>query len=270
MPSRRRRPGATLRRDDENDWHTGEDIRLLASLAALLHDLGKATAAFQARLHGRRHGVADRYRHEWISLRLFEAFVGGDGDEAWLQRLARLSADDQDDWLKGLLRDGLDDAAGAPFPRMPPLAAAIGWLVVQSSPPSSVAETGTRPTGFRSDHLETFPSHRDGGLESVRQGPFEEKPDDYWRFEHRLPVATERWRRRAHHLAERLLRRLNQHCQPWLDNPYLMHIARMSLMLADHHYSSLTGPDARLQWRIRLSALCQHEPRERRAQPAAR
>lgn len=28
--------------DDENDWHTAEDIRLLAQLAALFHDFGEA------------------------------------------------------------------------------------------------------------------------------------------------------------------------------------------------------------------------------------
>lgn len=235
-----------LRRDDENDWHTGEDIRLLASLAALLHDLGKATAAFQARLHGKRQGVADRYRHEWISLRLFEAFVGGEGDEAWLQRLARLSADNQDDWLKGLLRDGLDDAAGAPFHCMPPLAAAIGWLVVSHHRlPQWPKQDKT--SGFRSDHLEAFPVIMTADWNQSTGELFEEKPDDYWRFEHRLPVATERWRRRAHHLAERLLRRLKSYRQPCLDNPYLMHTARMSLMLADHHYSSLTAPNDRLR-----------------------
>lgn len=39
-----------LRGEDENDWHMGQDIYLLAGLAALLHDLGKASRAFQMRL----------------------------------------------------------------------------------------------------------------------------------------------------------------------------------------------------------------------------
>lgn len=51
VPTNRTRRNV-LRRNDENDWHTGEDIKLLAQLAALLHDLGKASVAFQARLRG--------------------------------------------------------------------------------------------------------------------------------------------------------------------------------------------------------------------------
>lgn len=78
-----------LRREDENDWHSGEDIRLLATLAALLHDLGKAMAQFQRRLLATEAVGRNQIRHEWVSLRLFQAFVGGDQDDAgWLRRLA--------------------------------------------------------------------------------------------------------------------------------------------------------------------------------------
>ena len=71
-----------LRSQDENDWHTGEDIHLLTALAALLHDLGKACRAFQMRLEGKLE-ERNQYRHEWVSLRLFEAFVGQDDDATW-------------------------------------------------------------------------------------------------------------------------------------------------------------------------------------------
>ena len=76
-----------LRQDDENDWHTANDIRLLAAMAALFHDFGKANDTFQAKLRGKGK-MADPYRHEWVSLRLFQAFVRQDADAEWLQRLA--------------------------------------------------------------------------------------------------------------------------------------------------------------------------------------
>lgn len=73
-----RTEGDILRSRDEDDWHTGEEIRLLSSMGALFHDLGKANQAFQKKLRGHKP-VADAYRHEWVSLRLFQAFVGSAG-----------------------------------------------------------------------------------------------------------------------------------------------------------------------------------------------
>jgi hypothetical protein len=54
------------------------------------------SGAASARAH-----YAGMYRHEWISLRLFQAFVGDSTDEAWLQRLIEPSASDDASWLAG-------------------------------------------------------------------------------------------------------------------------------------------------------------------------
>jgi CRISPR-associated endonuclease/helicase Cas3 len=62
----------------------------------------------------------------------------------------------------------------------------------------------------------------------------------YWHFPHGLPVVTELWRKRAARLAQRLLvLRAKPEKGNWLANPYVMHVSRLCLMLADHHYSSL-------------------------------
>jgi CRISPR-associated endonuclease/helicase Cas3 len=121
-----------LRQEDENDWDTGEAIYLLTGLAALLHDLGKASLAFQRRLRGELQ-ERNQYRHEWTSLRLFEAFVGSDTDSQWLSRLADLSLIYDECWLgRRLRRDGLEASTPPPFVSMAaaPLARAIGWLVL--------------------------------------------------------------------------------------------------------------------------------------------
>lgn len=242
-----------LRRRDENDWHNGEDILLLTALAALLHDLGKACDAFQQRLKGKLEG-RNLYRHEWISLRLFQAFVGSDDDASWLARLAEGSYQEQD-WLGGLERDGIDTPASAVFSRLPPLAAALGWLVLSHhrlplKPPERDGEAerrwGRGNTPLQSEQL--------GGLFASIHAEWNELPETqdpkriapYWQFKGGLPVSTPRWRERASKLARRLQARLPSGCH-WLESRYVMHLARLSLMLADHHYSSLED----LQHRVR-------------------
>lgn len=245
-----------LRRSDENDWHTGEDIKLLAQMAALLHDLGKASIAFQARLRGK---LRDRnlFRHEWVSLRLFLAFVGNDDDASWLRRLADPGEADDASWLASgrYLRDGLDDDASSPFKHLPPLAAAIGWLIVTHHrlpvlPVHDAISGQQAPLGRRSP---TFnPAQLPHLLEAVAhdwneigQSAAQTETEACWRFDGGLPVLLPKWRAQAAKLATRLLALSNKPGRgDWLDNPYVMHLARLSLMLADHHYSGLPSDSA--------------------------
>lgn len=240
-----------LRRDDENDWHSGEDIRLLAQMAALLHDLGKASAAFQAKLK-QRQAIADAYRHEWVSLRLFEAFVGPAASDAeWLERLACGDGRQDGDWLARLQRDGMPSpqakpAGGARFKKsvqqagnplraggLPPLAQVIGWLVVSHH---------RLPLGeLQRRDLPTLPTPINAEWCGARQASEQDKAA-CWQFaDGHLPFASRSWRQRIAECATGLLRHpgLLQRAAGMLDNPWLLHLARLALMLADHHYSSL-------------------------------
>ena len=244
-----------LRRHDENDWHTARDIRLLAQLAALLHDLGKASVAFQQRLEGRLT-ERNRYRHEWVSLRLFQAFVGRDDDSGWLARLADPGAVNEQDWIASgrYLRDGLDDADPHPFRQLPPLAAAVAWLVLThhrlpvvpvDRPDGSQDWQGRRASRFDPSWLAN-PLHGVAhDWNEIRQAATRDQVAPYWLLAASLPVTSQPWRTQAARVARSLqdlcLRRARS--QSWLGNAYVMHLARLSLMLADHHYSSL-GVDA--------------------------
>ncbi|MDF5873283.1 HD domain-containing protein [Pseudomonas aeruginosa] len=129
-----------LRKEDENDWHSAEDIRLLTVMAALFHDIGKASQAFQAKLRNRGKPMADAYRHEWVSLRLFEAFVGpGSSDEDWLRRLA----DKRDGRCLAVATGQGRPATRAtrPVPEKPATAARPGGRLVDRQP-SSPAQRG--------------------------------------------------------------------------------------------------------------------------------
>lgn len=248
-----------LRGADEDDWHTAEDISLLAQLAALLHDLGKASVAFQKRL---RSGSFDRnlYRHEWVSLRLFLAFVGQDDDNGWLQRLATADPESDALWLSAgrFWRDGLDLKAPRPFAGLPPLAAAVAWLVVThhrlptlpvNRPGSDEQQwLGSRSREFNDvERLHELLAEMRHDWNEIRSAASVEDIAPYWTMAGALPVTLAKWRARAAKLAQRLLQLIRKPGKgDWLSNPYVMHVARMSLMLADHHYSSL-APDSHLR-----------------------
>ena len=234
-----------LRLADENDWHTGEIIYLLSAFAALLHDLGKACNAFQSRLAGKPYYEgANLYRHEWVSLRLFQAFVGKDDDVTWLQRMADLSDTDHKSWLKNLQRDGLDANIDKPFDSLPPLAAALAWLVVShhrlpSSPDNQQGINADQFTNYFKDiNAQWNQRCSETTIKLI-------KP--YWSFRHGLPTSNSVWQKRAARLAVRLLKTQDStQAANWLDNLYVMHLSRLSLMLADHHYSSLSEKKDRI------------------------
>jgi len=224
-----------LRRTDENDWHRVEDIRLLAAMAALFHDIGKANRAFQAKLRSQSNG-ADAYRHEWVSLRIFEAFVGGDSDERWLQRLSDPAQLHDDSWLNRIVRDGIAQKATSPFAKgkLPPLAQVVGWLIV------SHHRLPYPRSGVKREAFDYLPACIVAEWSAPREGANDDEKTACWTFDRGLPFASADWRRRVSECAKSILARpqLIVRAAEFLKDPYVMHLSRLVLMLADHYYSS--------------------------------
>ena len=112
----------------ENEWRYASSIQIIATISALLHDIGKSTIGFQKKLQvATKQG--DPYRHEWISLKLFELIIADcSTDDAWLNRFITLN-----DWLKAndiekLLANSNHDTVKVQD--MPPLAQWTAWLIV--------------------------------------------------------------------------------------------------------------------------------------------
>lgn len=218
-----------LRASDEDDWHSAEDIRLLACIAALFHDFGKAVLAFQNKLR-KNLAIADPYRHEWISLRLFEAFVAGQGDEQWLQRLATVDATATKACLKLLKCDGLGEHRG-PFAGLPPVAKAVGWLIVSHHRMPASQEK------FNRKHIESLPDVIAKTWCGERKDATQSELKQCWNLKAGLPFDSRHWCEHAGKLAAQMLRRVGLLSTDWCSNAYAMHTARMTLMLADHYYS---------------------------------
>ena len=250
-----------LRAESENDWHSLTVIHLLASLAALLHDLGKACLAFQRRLKTAGPIERNLYRHEWVSLRLFQAFVGDSSDAQWLERLISPAPDDDQSWITRLserrLRDGLDTAArdNKPFALLPPLAQVVAWLVLTHHrlPVMPTKDDtgcwqwlGARVRNLHAAQLDKLLEQVSADWNELAHSQDHDAIQPYWSFPHGLPVTTDAWRKRTARVARRLLAIVEgADARNWLDDPYVMHLGRLGLMLADHHYSSLADPASR-------------------------
>lgn len=232
-----------VRSKDENDWHSLRQIHLLTSLAALWHDMGKACAQFQARLTQTCAISANIFRHEWISLRIFQAFVGGDDDHAWLERLERQEVTSEE-CLKKVQADGLRAYSPTPFRTMPPLAQAVGWLIVTHHRlPICPLHA---PSELSAAMLDAVPSGITAQWNELSESADSKEFNPYWQFKHGLPLDLASWQKRAAKCARNLLEIASDQLSGSLTNPYIMHLSRLALTLADHEYSSRTYHKERL------------------------
>lgn len=234
-----------LRSQDENRWHSGEAMALLAAIAGLFHDLGKANHLFQDKLRGKRHELSEPLRHEWVSLRIFEAFVDGRDDRQRLTALSNLTPHDEKQALASLGKQAESKAQPTgenPFEGLPPLARIIGWLIVSHHRLPQFDTSETRLAAPTPEQLALTSWRFDASWNSpqCRDPEWDEKAwQRLWRFPHGTPLASQTWCSKANRLALRALQ-----CPPlwqegeWLSDRFTAHLARLCLMLADHAYSA--------------------------------
>ncbi|MBA0187572.1 type I-F CRISPR-associated helicase Cas3f [Pectobacterium odoriferum] len=232
-----------LRAQDENPWHSAEVFSLLAAIAGLFHDVGKANALFQAGLSG-TGPRGQPYRHEWVSLRLFQAFVGDQDDKGWLTTLSTMTPEAEAPLLAALQRDK-QTPSSSPFRTLPPLAQVIAWLIVSHhrlpvfNKSAELAPNSREP---QLDYAETWlTDHLSAQWNALNHCKLDVTPAtlaQVWQFPHGTPLCSSVWREKARKFADRALKLPSFMHFAQLDQRLTVHLARLALMLADHHYSA--------------------------------
>lgn len=243
-----------LKSQDENQWHTAEIIALLAGLAGLFHDMGKANRLFQNKLRSKGMLRSEPYRHEWLSLRLFQAFVGSlEDDRPWLEKLSQIAPEDDARLLASLVhyQDSVDLSIN-PFQNLPPLAKVVGWLIVSHH---RLLQFDTHRE--HDSRVEPLICDIDRWLTGKNLSAFWNSPQcqqlkwtavdrrDVWSFPQGTPMASQTWCERANKLALRALNHNDLFSCDWMEDSFTLHMARLSLMLSDHSYS---GDPATEKW----------------------
>lgn len=238
----------------ENNWTYLPIIKALVAVAALLHDWGKASALFQAKLE-RASKESDPLRHEWVSCLLLISLIelsGSSEDAGWL----KLLIDGQ--WDEASLKNQIlskKNFIHSPFANLPPIAQMVAWLIVSHHRLPNFK--GDDPAKYSEEYR---PQLKDILATITAEWGYQDLSDETrlnacFDFPQGLLNNAVEWQHSLKKWSSRLLEQ-QMFAQETLANGawrVVLHHARLSLMLGDHFYSSC-DKDAKWKTGINLYA----------------
>jgi len=241
---------------DKNQWQTLDVILFAVAIAGLFHDFGKAMVLFQLKIDPHENTPCfEPYRHEWISLRLFQAFVHNKSDEEWLNSLCLVDRDQDASCFKDGLDRG-DIAENHPIQNLSPFAKLVAWLILTHHKlpvyPKWKVNENSSPMF---EHISEWFSNNFNAIWNSHNC---NEPDQLnrvvqnWKCNKEgLPYKSNLWRSKACLLASEAKVKLNLKrfsINDWINGQlFTTHISRLCLMLADHYYSAQSKTST--EWR---------------------
>jgi len=222
-------------------WGNIEVIALLSSLAGMFHDIGKANKLFQNKLDPKKKSKGyEPYRHEWVSLRLFQAFVANKKDREWLTELVYVDNATEEKFLDTLFKDGVSMNQSKIFKNLPPIAKVVAWLIVSHHRLPIYPYTQNNPPQYKS--IKTWLDNEFDALwnsSNIKNEDWTSKElRDNWFFENGTPFKSAYWQTEVSELAKRALATELLFEKEWFNQRFTVHLARLGLMISDHYYSS--------------------------------
>lgn len=229
----------------EHNWQYLPVIKALVAIAALLHDWGKATALFQAKLKNKAQ-IGDPLRHEWISCLLLNALVqlAGNTDLQWLELLQSGKLD-----TKAMENCVLQNSKNPLFD-LPPIAQLVGWLILTHHRLPYLTEKNARDPlyNINKSDLNSMMKSICANWGYQNQNTDDKRLKACFEFPDGLLTQSSHWLKQLQKWSAKLIK-LEIQTQSLIDSGtyrVALHHARLCLMLGDHYYSSC---DADTGWK---------------------
>jgi CRISPR-associated endonuclease/helicase Cas3 len=219
----------------------------LSSIAGFFHDIGKANDLFQNKLVNKSPRLSSEpLRHEWVSMRLFQAFVGEKDDRQWLLALTKNSTDLESIVLKSLpnYQDLLQNNIPSAFSSLSPLASLTAWLIVSHHRlPQFHSELDNPPSLSLTEKWRDIFEPCWNSPQSVLHSWSNTEKKGNWTFSLGTPFVSVAWKSHLAVVARQALACDELFVEQFQENILTGHLARLALMLADHAESSRENMD---------------------------